>query len=89
MHYVFGKINYGCLKHNSLYLGLMLPPGGLQSLISLKKLYGSEGLSLRVLLPPAGVMAGSEESLGEPVTSTSTFLLSLLDLVLLEKKKYK
>ncbi len=21
MHYVFGKINYGGLKHNSLYLG--------------------------------------------------------------------
>jgi hypothetical protein len=26
--YVFGKINYGGLKHNSLYLGLVLPFGG-------------------------------------------------------------
>jgi hypothetical protein len=25
---VFGKINYGGLKHNSLYLGLVLPSGG-------------------------------------------------------------
>jgi hypothetical protein len=25
---VFGKINYGSLKHNSLYLGLVLPSGG-------------------------------------------------------------
>jgi hypothetical protein len=24
---VFGKINYGGLKHNSLYLGLVLPSG--------------------------------------------------------------
>jgi hypothetical protein len=28
VHYVFGKINYGGLKHNSLYLGLVLPSGG-------------------------------------------------------------
>jgi hypothetical protein len=28
VHYVFGKINYGGLKHNSLYLGLALPSGG-------------------------------------------------------------
>jgi hypothetical protein len=28
LHYVFGKINYGGLKHNSLYLGLVLPSGG-------------------------------------------------------------
>jgi len=28
MQYVFGKINYGGLKHNSLYLGLVLPSGG-------------------------------------------------------------
>ena len=27
MHSVFGKINYGGLKHNSLYLGLVLPSG--------------------------------------------------------------
>ncbi len=27
MHSVFGKINYGVLKHNSLYLGLVLPSG--------------------------------------------------------------
>ena len=33
MHSVFGKINYGGLKHNSLYLGLVLPSGGWQSLI--------------------------------------------------------
>jgi hypothetical protein len=33
VHYVFGKINYGGLKHNSLYLGLVLPSGGWQSLI--------------------------------------------------------
>jgi hypothetical protein len=25
---VMGKINYGGLKHNSLYLGLVLPSGG-------------------------------------------------------------
>jgi hypothetical protein len=25
---VFGKINYGGLKHNSLYLDLVLPSGG-------------------------------------------------------------
>jgi len=28
VHSVFGKINYGGLKHNSLYLGLGLPSGG-------------------------------------------------------------
>jgi hypothetical protein len=28
VHSVFGKINYGGLKHNSLYLGLVLPSGG-------------------------------------------------------------
>jgi hypothetical protein len=28
VHPVFGKINYGGLKHNSLYLGLVLPSGG-------------------------------------------------------------
>ncbi len=33
MHSVFGKINYGGLKHNSLYLGPVLPSGGGQSLI--------------------------------------------------------
>ncbi len=33
VHYVFGKINYGGLKRNSLYLGLVLPSGGWQSLI--------------------------------------------------------
>jgi hypothetical protein len=27
VHSVFGKINYGGLKHNSLYLGLVLPSG--------------------------------------------------------------
>jgi hypothetical protein len=27
VHSVFGKINYGSLKHNSLYLGLVLPSG--------------------------------------------------------------
>jgi hypothetical protein len=30
---VFGKINYGGLKHNSLYLGLVLSSSGWQSLI--------------------------------------------------------
>jgi hypothetical protein len=35
---VFGKINYGVLKHNSLYLGLVLPSGGWQSLIGLWKI---------------------------------------------------
>ncbi len=39
----FGKINYGGLKHNSLYLGLVLPSGGWQSLI----------LHRGVLRPPA------------------------------------
>ncbi len=34
MHYVFGKTNYGGLKHNSLYLGLVLASGGWQSLIA-------------------------------------------------------
>jgi hypothetical protein len=33
VHSVFGKINYGGLKHNSLYLALVLPSGGWQSLI--------------------------------------------------------
>jgi hypothetical protein len=33
VHSVSGKINYGGLKHNSLYLGLVLPSGGSQSLI--------------------------------------------------------
>ncbi len=33
MHSVFGKINYGGLKHNSVYLGLVLPSGGWQNLI--------------------------------------------------------
>ncbi len=33
MHSVFGKINSGGLKHNSLYVGLVLPSGGWQSLI--------------------------------------------------------
>ncbi len=28
VHSVFGKINYGGLKHNSLYLGLVVPSGG-------------------------------------------------------------
>jgi hypothetical protein len=28
VHYVFGKTNYGGLKHNSLYLGLVLQSGG-------------------------------------------------------------
>jgi hypothetical protein len=28
VHSVFGKINYDNLKHNSLYLGLVLPYGG-------------------------------------------------------------
>ena len=27
VHSVFGKMNYGGLKHNSLYLGLVLPSG--------------------------------------------------------------
>ncbi len=27
-HSVFGKINYGGLKHNSLFLGLVLTSGG-------------------------------------------------------------
>jgi hypothetical protein len=35
VHSVFGKINYGGLKHNSLYLGLVLPSGGRQSTIGL------------------------------------------------------
>ncbi len=35
MHSVFGKINYDGLKHNSLYLGLVLPSGGRQSLIGM------------------------------------------------------
>jgi hypothetical protein len=33
VHSVFGRINYGGLNHNSLYLGLVLPSGGWQSLI--------------------------------------------------------
>jgi len=33
VHSVVGKINYGGLKHNSLYLALVLPSGGWQSLI--------------------------------------------------------
>ncbi len=33
VHYVFDKINYGSLKHSSLYLGLVQPSGGRQSLI--------------------------------------------------------
>jgi hypothetical protein len=33
VHSVSGKINYGGLKHNSLFLGLVLPSGGWQSLI--------------------------------------------------------
>jgi hypothetical protein len=28
VHSVLGNINYGGLKHNSLYLGLVLPSGG-------------------------------------------------------------
>jgi hypothetical protein len=28
VHSVFGNINYGGLKHNSLYLELVLPSGG-------------------------------------------------------------
>ena len=32
---VFGKINNGGLKHNSLYLGLVRPSGGWQSLIAI------------------------------------------------------
>jgi hypothetical protein len=28
VHSVFGKINYGGLKHNGLNLGLVLPSGG-------------------------------------------------------------
>jgi hypothetical protein len=28
VHSVFGKINYGGLKHSNLYLGLVLPSGG-------------------------------------------------------------
>jgi hypothetical protein len=28
VHSVFGEINNGGLKHNSLYLGLVLPSGG-------------------------------------------------------------
>ncbi len=32
---VCGKINYGGLKHNSSYLGLVLPSGGSQSLIAI------------------------------------------------------
>jgi hypothetical protein len=35
VHSVFGKINHGGLKHNSLYMGLVLPSGGWQSLIVL------------------------------------------------------
>ncbi len=31
-----GNTNYGGLKHNSFYLGLVLPSGGWQSLISVK-----------------------------------------------------
>jgi len=37
VHSVFGKINYGCLKHNRLYLGLVLPSGGWQSLVENKR----------------------------------------------------
>ncbi len=36
VHYVFGKINYGGLKCNSLYLGLVLPSSGWQSLIMIE-----------------------------------------------------
>ncbi len=39
MHSVFGKINYGDLKPNSVYLGLVLPSGGCQSLIRLRFIY--------------------------------------------------
>ncbi len=34
MHSVFGKINFGGLKRNGLYLGLVLPSGGRQSHIA-------------------------------------------------------
>ncbi len=34
MHSVFVKINYGGLKHNRLYLGLVSPSGGWQSPIN-------------------------------------------------------
>jgi hypothetical protein len=37
VHSVFGKINYGGLKHNSLYFGLILPSGGWQSLIAMEQ----------------------------------------------------
>jgi hypothetical protein len=36
VHYVFGKINHGGLKHSSLSLGLVLPSGGSQSHIEHK-----------------------------------------------------
>jgi hypothetical protein len=43
VHSVFGKINYGGLKHNSLYLGLVLPSGGDRA--SLK----CEGLKVKIV----------------------------------------
>jgi hypothetical protein len=42
VHSVFGKINYGGLKHNSLYTGLVLPSGERKSLIAEKKLKEKE-----------------------------------------------
>ncbi len=45
LHSVFGKINYGGLKHNSLYLGLGLPSSGWQSLIETHVLSTTADLS--------------------------------------------
>ncbi len=46
VHSVFGNINYGGLKHNSLYLGLVLPSGGWHSLIHFIGCYFRIGLFL-------------------------------------------
>jgi hypothetical protein len=49
VHSVFGEINYGGLKHNSLYLGLVLPSGGWQSLISTSAFIKNNiGLSIKI-----------------------------------------
>jgi hypothetical protein len=39
VHSVIGKINYGGLKYNSLFLGLVLPFGGCQSVIRVACFY--------------------------------------------------
>ncbi len=63
MHSVFDKIYYGGLKHNSIYLGLVLQSGGWQSLICMKLAAGgSYQLQMYMDRFPYVILSGNSAS---------------------------